>query len=207
MERLKKNLSNHKSEANSFIGFPKALPISLTINTNQYWISTQHKRRERETSRCFFFLNLPTTITRERRPRLGCPLSSTSMINANGKIIINMNTCRLRVPFQHKSTQRRLSLRAIVWETNGGGGGLFTACRETYVVSGFHNRTTQKNGTIWKTFIFRLDQDRIRVVGCYELIGIAQFMHMSRKATQLYVPFVWSIRMWNFLSEIVWDRT
>lgn len=144
MERLKKNLSNHKSEAKSFIGFPKALPISLTINTNQYWISTQHKRRERATSRCFFFLNLPTTITRERRPRLGCPLSSTSMINANGKIIINMNTCRLRVPFQHKSTQRRLSLRAIVWETNGGG--LFTACRETYVVSGFHNRTTQK---IW----------------------------------------------------------
>lgn len=27
----------------------------------------------------------------------------TSMINANGKIIINMNTCRLRVTFQHKS--------------------------------------------------------------------------------------------------------
>lgn len=36
MERLKKNLSKHKSEAKSFIGFPKALPISLTINTNQY---------------------------------------------------------------------------------------------------------------------------------------------------------------------------
>lgn len=147
MERLKKNLSNHKSEAKSFIGFPKALPISLTINTNQYWISTQHKRRERATSRCFFPKSANHNNKRTSSSSRLSVVSSTSMINANGKIIINMNTCRLRVPFQHKSTQRRLSLRAIVWETNGGcGGGLFTACRETYVVSGFHNRTTQK---IW----------------------------------------------------------